>query len=74
MNATKPADLILHNGRITTLDSNHREAKDLAVQDGRSVGVDEAEGSSWFSSESGKKGAIAVGQLADFVALTEDYF
>src|SRR5213595_3614526 len=31
------------------------------------------QGSSWFSSESGKKGAIAVGQLADFVALTEDY-
>jgi len=28
------------------------------------------QGSSWFSSESGKKGAIAPGQLADFVALT----
>jgi Amidohydrolase family len=32
------------------------------------------QGSSWFSSESGKKGAIAPGQLADFVALTDDYF
>ncbi len=32
------------------------------------------QGSSWFSSESGKKGAIAAGQLADLVALTEDYF
>lgn len=32
------------------------------------------QGSSWFSGESGKKGAIATGQLADFVALTEDYF
>jgi hypothetical protein len=32
------------------------------------------QGSSWFSSESGKKGAIAPGQLADFAALTEDYF
>jgi hypothetical protein len=32
------------------------------------------QGSSWFSSESGKKGGIAVGQLADFAALTEDYF
>jgi hypothetical protein len=32
------------------------------------------QGSSWFSSESGKKGTIAVGQLADFVALTDDYF
>jgi predicted amidohydrolase YtcJ len=32
------------------------------------------QGSSWFSSDSGKKGAIAPGQLADFVALTDDYF
>jgi hypothetical protein len=32
------------------------------------------EGSSWFSGESGKKGAIAIGQLADVTALTEDYF
>jgi hypothetical protein len=32
------------------------------------------QGSSWFSGESGKKGAIAIGQLADITALTEDYF
>ena len=32
------------------------------------------QGSSWFSGESGKKGAIATGQLADVVVLTEDYF
>src|SRR6185503_7768585 len=32
------------------------------------------QGSSWFSSESGKKGTIAVGQLADLAALTDDYF
>ena len=32
------------------------------------------QGSSWFSSESGKKGAIAPGQLADLVAVTDDYF
>jgi predicted amidohydrolase YtcJ len=32
------------------------------------------QGSSWFSGESGKKGAIAIGQLADIIALTEDYF
>jgi len=32
------------------------------------------QGSSWFSSETGKKGMIAPGQLADFVALTDDYF
>jgi hypothetical protein len=31
------------------------------------------QGSSWFSGESGKKGAIAEGQLADLVALTDDY-
>src|SRR5436309_704105 len=32
------------------------------------------QGSSWFSSESGTKGAIAEGQLADLVALSDDYF
>ncbi|MGB9080418.1 MAG: amidohydrolase [Desulfuromonadaceae bacterium] len=32
------------------------------------------QGSSWFSGENGKKGAIAVGQLADVTALTADYF
>ncbi len=32
------------------------------------------QGSSWFSGESAKKGAIAVGQLADITVLTEDYF
>jgi len=32
------------------------------------------QGSSWFSSESGTKGAIAEGQLADMVALSDDYF
>jgi hypothetical protein len=32
------------------------------------------QGSSWFSSESGKKGAISVGQLADLAVLTDDYF
>ncbi len=32
------------------------------------------QGSSWFSNESGKKGAIAPGQLADITVLTEDYF
>lgn len=29
---------------------------------------------SWFSNEEGKKGAIAVGQLADLAVLSEDYF
>jgi imidazolonepropionase-like amidohydrolase len=31
------------------------------------------EGSAWFSTESGKKGRIAVGQLADFALLSADY-
>ena len=31
-------------------------------------------GSSWFSGEDGKKGAIAPGQLADLAMLSEDYF
>lgn len=31
-------------------------------------------GSSWFSTEDGKKGSIAPGQLADFCVLTADYF
>jgi len=31
-------------------------------------------GSSWFSNEEGKKGAIAPGQLADLAVLSADYF
>ncbi|MGH8432950.1 MAG: amidohydrolase, partial [Pseudomonas sp.] len=31
-------------------------------------------GSAWFSAEQGKKGQIKVGQLADLVALTADFF
>src|SRR5213078_928501 len=31
-------------------------------------------GSSWFSSEEGKKGTIVPGQLADLAALSADYF
>ncbi|MEJ0003049.1 MAG: amidohydrolase [Pararobbsia sp.] len=31
-------------------------------------------GSSWFSSEEDRKGALLPGQFADFVALTDDYF
>jgi hypothetical protein len=32
------------------------------------------QGSSWFSSEQGGKGTLAVGQVADMIALTDDYF
>ena len=31
-------------------------------------------GSSWFSADDGKKGAIAPGQLADLSVLSADYF
>jgi predicted amidohydrolase YtcJ len=31
------------------------------------------EGSAWFSSENGRKGALKVGQYADFAVLSEDY-
>lgn len=31
-------------------------------------------GSSWFSSDDGRKGALVPGQLADVAVLTEDYF
>src|SRR6266852_1655900 len=43
MNTKKAADLILHNGHITTLDPNCPEAKNVAIKDGRIVGVDDAE-------------------------------
>jgi hypothetical protein len=31
-------------------------------------------GSSWFSSDAGKKGSIEVGQLADLAVLSDDFF
>ena len=43
MNAKSAPDLILHNGRITTLDPKYPEAKSVVINDGRIVGVDDAE-------------------------------
>jgi len=43
MNTSLVPDLILRNGRITTLDAKNREATNLAIKDGRIVGVDDAE-------------------------------
>jgi predicted amidohydrolase YtcJ len=43
MNTSTTPDLILHNGRITTLDPKYPEANNLAIQDGRIVAVDDAE-------------------------------
>lgn len=42
MNSTIP-DLILHNGRITTLDPSYPEATNVAIANGRIIGVDDAE-------------------------------
>src|SRR2546423_11546077 len=43
MNSKTAADLILNNGRITTLDRQRSEATNLAVKDGRIIGVNDAE-------------------------------
>ena len=43
MSAPLSPDLIIYNGHITTLDPNYPEARNLAVKDGRIIGVDEAE-------------------------------
>src|SRR2546427_3348983 len=43
MNSQAIPDLILHNGRVTTLDPNYPEATNLVIKDGRIVGVDDAE-------------------------------
>jgi hypothetical protein len=37
------ADLILHNGKVTTLDPRNPEASNLAIRAGKIVGVDDAE-------------------------------
>lgn len=43
MNASSTADLILYNGKITTLDSQHSNAQNVAIKDGRIIGVDDAD-------------------------------
>jgi predicted amidohydrolase YtcJ len=43
MNKHMPADMILLNGRVTTLDVKHPEASALAIKDGRIAAVDNAE-------------------------------
>lgn len=43
MNASAIPDLILQNGRITTLDPRQPDATNLAIKDGRIIGVDDAE-------------------------------
>src|SRR5713101_1936655 len=43
MKTTQHADLILQNGRITTLDPKNPEATSLAIKDGRIIAADDAE-------------------------------
>src|SRR5712672_3311665 len=43
MNAKTVPDIILYNGRITTLDSKNPEATNLAIKDGRILAVHDAE-------------------------------
>ncbi len=43
MNAKPAPDLIVTNGRITTLDPKKPQASSLAIKDGRIIGVDDAE-------------------------------
>lgn len=43
LDTTTQADLILYNGRITTLDPDYPEASNLAIGDGRILGLDEGE-------------------------------
>src|SRR6516162_7261463 len=40
MSSTQAPDLVLSNGRITTLDPKHPEARSVAIRNGRIVGVD----------------------------------
>ena len=61
--------------------ARHRQDRRRSSPDERTARLDRTtalrlytEGSAWFSSENGKKGRIAAGQLADLVALGEDYF
>ena len=43
MNTATIPDLILHSGHITTLDPKIPEATNLAIKDGRIIGIDDAE-------------------------------
>jgi predicted amidohydrolase YtcJ len=55
MNTQQKADLILYNGKISTLDANYPEASNLAIGQGRILAVDDAEGYSSLTRESTKR-------------------
>jgi len=54
-------------GGLSLYDDNNRLDRDSALRL-------YCEGSAWFSGDEGKKGRIAVGQLADLALLSADYF
>ncbi|MDR3428766.1 amidohydrolase [Silvimonas sp.] len=54
-------------GGLTLYDESNRLSRETALELWTA-------GSAWFSSDQGRKGRIQVGQLADLVALTADYF
>lgn len=54
-------------GGMAMYDENNRLSREVALELWTA-------GSAWFSSEQGKKGRIAAGQLADMVVLSRDYF
>ena len=47
MSATSNADLILRNGKITTLDPNYPEVSSLAIKDGQIMSVSNTENYEW---------------------------
>ena len=54
-------------GGMAMYDDDNRLPRDVALELWTA-------GSAWFSSEQGKKGRLAAGQLADLVVLSKDYF
>lgn len=54
-------------GGLQMYSENNRLSRDIALELWTA-------GSAWFSTEQGKKGRIKVGQLADLVVLSKDYF
>ena len=47
--SAKPADLVLRNGKIVTVDKEFRVAKSLAIQDGRIMAISmDATPESWM--------------------------
>jgi predicted amidohydrolase YtcJ len=65
MNSNTPPDLVLHNGRITTLDPKHPEASSLAIKDGRIVSVDAAESHEGANTKIDLKGRRVIPGLND---------